>query len=397
VNQTPKFSVLLPTRNRSHVVHHAIKSVLDQTRPDLELIISDNSSNDDTLKVVQGINDERIKYHRTDRVLAMPDNFDNALAHSRGEWITLLPDDCVLSTRALEIVEAVTAACPTKLVVWDWWHFYPSNTTDPARRLQYIRRPFDNKVRYQRSRDTLRDLFRLTHGKNLPKPYQSCVHRSLIEALRRRVGRAFPPPAPDYTFLTGILAVTDEYAFLDLPMMLSNAADTTPHASPEAFKRFLDELNDAKKGGWMPIKIPIIHPGTILVESICRMQAELPELSEFPLDLENFLVDFKHQLAMYDRQKYPVELERVKFEEFLAQQPIRTRIRVNVAYARLFTRQQAKTQAKRIILKTPLLERLAGLASHNVVVRGEREGFQDINQAMRHLERSFGPVTRAEA
>ena len=390
-----KFSILLPTRNRSHVVGHAIRSVLGQSVPDLELVISDNSSNDETAKLVRTFADPRIRYFRTERVLGMPDNFENAASKSTGDWITLLPDDCVLSSRCLEISERTLASHPSKVVVWDWWHFYPESAADPARRVQYIRRPFDGAIRYESAHDTLRDLFAMQHGKTLPKPYQSLVHRSLVDTLRTRLGRVFPPPAPDYTFLTAVLAMTDRYTFVDLPLMLSSAGDTTPHASPEAFGRFLAELDEAKKGGWGPIKIPIIHPGTILVESICRVQAELPELAEFRLDLENYLVDFKRQLAIYTEQKYPVEFEWSKYEEFVSRLPLTTRVRVAVRSARDRVRKATRRRAKQLVLKAKLLERFVTYASGSSVVRGEREGFANISEAMVHLERSFANLAPA--
>jgi len=392
VSKPAKYSVLLPTRNRSHVVHHAIRSVLGQTHGDLELVISDNSSNDDTMKLVRSIDDQRIKYVRTDRVLGMPDNFENALANSTGEWVTLLPDDCVISSRCLEIIEKALGACPSDLVVWEWWHYYPSTAEDPKRRTQYVRRPFGGTIRFQSSHDSLLRVFDMTHGKALPRPYQCCVKRSLVEALRSRIGRVFAAPAPDYTFLTGILALTPRYTYVDLPMMLSSAGDTSPHASPESFYRFLDELGEAKKGGWMPIKIPVIHPATILVESICRVRATMPELAPYELDLRNFLVDFKRQLVICEEQGFSVDFERRQFNEFMARLPLVVRFKVELEYARQRAGENARKHAKRIILRARLLERLAGVASDRLVVRGAQEGFDDIEGAMKHVERTFGPI-----
>lgn len=389
MTKTPKFSVLLPTRNRSHVVHHAIHSVLNQTVRDLELVISDNSSNDETAKLVAGISDERIQYFRTERMLGMPDNFENSLSKSRGEWITLLPDDCALSSRAFEIIESALQACPSDLAVWDWWHYYPENAQEPGRRNQYVQRPFSGAIRYEKSSDSLGNLFRMTHGRTLPRPYQSCVKRTLMDELRARVGRAFPPPAPDYTFLMAILALTKQFTFIDLPLMLSNAGDTSPHASPAAFSRFLDELGEAKKGGWMPIKIPVIHPTTILVESMCRMQATMPELAGYELDLVNYLVDFKNLLTVYRQDGYPVAFEQGKFDEFIAEVPLATRLKVELAYTKLVAKEEVKKQLKRVVLKVPTLERLAGMAANRLVIRGERESFRDIEGAMRHLEATF--------
>ncbi len=61
---TPTVSVVLPTYNRAHLLPRAIQSVLDQTYTDFELIVVDDSSTDDTPRVMEGYMDERVRYIR---------------------------------------------------------------------------------------------------------------------------------------------------------------------------------------------------------------------------------------------------------------------------------------------------------------------------------------------
>lgn len=56
------FSVIMPTYNRGHIIEKAIKSVLDQTHQNWELIIVDDGSRDNTCNTVCGISDDRIHY-----------------------------------------------------------------------------------------------------------------------------------------------------------------------------------------------------------------------------------------------------------------------------------------------------------------------------------------------
>ncbi|ENL4424233.1 TPA: glycosyltransferase family 2 protein, partial [Bacillus cereus] len=53
INQTPLVSVLIPTYNRPHYFEKALCSVLEQTYPNIEIIIGDDSTNDETEKVLQ--------------------------------------------------------------------------------------------------------------------------------------------------------------------------------------------------------------------------------------------------------------------------------------------------------------------------------------------------------
>lgn len=92
-----KFSVLLPTRNRLELVRYAIESVRRQNYGDWELVVSDNDSEDGTEKYVQGLGDARVRYVRTETFVSVTDNWNNALAHSKGDYVVMLgDDDCLL-------------------------------------------------------------------------------------------------------------------------------------------------------------------------------------------------------------------------------------------------------------------------------------------------------------
>lgn len=60
----PRVSVILPTHNRASVLGRAIRSVLEQTMADLELIVVDDASTDATQAVVNGFDDPRLIYLR---------------------------------------------------------------------------------------------------------------------------------------------------------------------------------------------------------------------------------------------------------------------------------------------------------------------------------------------
>ncbi len=57
----PEVSVILPAFNAAHTVARAVRSILDQTLQDLELIVVDDGSNDETAAVVRAIHDPRLR------------------------------------------------------------------------------------------------------------------------------------------------------------------------------------------------------------------------------------------------------------------------------------------------------------------------------------------------
>ncbi len=58
----PTVSVIIPTYNRANLVSRAIKSVLNQTYQDFEIIVVDDCSEDNTEEIVKSFNDSRIRY-----------------------------------------------------------------------------------------------------------------------------------------------------------------------------------------------------------------------------------------------------------------------------------------------------------------------------------------------
>lgn len=88
-----KFSVLLPTRNRLELLKYALETVLRQDYDDWEIIISDNFSEENVAGFVQSLNEQRIKYYRTNSFIPVTDNWNNALEKSTGDYVIMLGDD----------------------------------------------------------------------------------------------------------------------------------------------------------------------------------------------------------------------------------------------------------------------------------------------------------------
>jgi glycosyltransferase involved in cell wall biosynthesis len=66
-NHPPAIAVIMPVYNRAAVIVRAIQSVLQQTFTDFELIIVDDGSSDDTVRVAESIQDPRVTVLRADR------------------------------------------------------------------------------------------------------------------------------------------------------------------------------------------------------------------------------------------------------------------------------------------------------------------------------------------
>ncbi len=62
MKKNPKISVIIPTYNREKLISKSVKSVLNQSYENIELIVVDDESTDNTEKVLKQIKDKRLKY-----------------------------------------------------------------------------------------------------------------------------------------------------------------------------------------------------------------------------------------------------------------------------------------------------------------------------------------------
>jgi len=98
----PKVSVIIPTKNRAHYISFAIKSVLDQTFKDFELIVCDAASTDNTEEVVGKFDDERIRYIREDIDRGVSACRNIGIRNSKGTFVAFLDDDDLWMPSKLE-------------------------------------------------------------------------------------------------------------------------------------------------------------------------------------------------------------------------------------------------------------------------------------------------------
>jgi glycosyltransferase involved in cell wall biosynthesis len=92
-NSTPTFSVVIPTYNRPALLPRAIKSVLNQTLQDFELVIVDDASPTPMKEVVETFQDPRIIYFRHETNGGTARALNTGIGHAKGKYVSFLGDD----------------------------------------------------------------------------------------------------------------------------------------------------------------------------------------------------------------------------------------------------------------------------------------------------------------
>lgn len=99
----PLFSVIMPTFNRSEIISEPIKSLINQTETDWELIVIDDHGTDNTKKVIDDFRDERIRYYYLDKNLGPSGARNYGIRKSLGEIIVLADSDDLMLPDRLDL------------------------------------------------------------------------------------------------------------------------------------------------------------------------------------------------------------------------------------------------------------------------------------------------------
>jgi glycosyltransferase involved in cell wall biosynthesis len=103
ITSNPKVSVVMPVFNREKFVADAAKSILNQSFTDFEFIIIDDCSTDETFKILNSINDQRIK------LLKLNENRGNYYARNmgmelaKGKYICVMDSDDIALPNRIQI------------------------------------------------------------------------------------------------------------------------------------------------------------------------------------------------------------------------------------------------------------------------------------------------------
>jgi len=111
---TPAVSICVPAYNHGAFIAEALESALAQSFGDIEVIVSDNRSTDDTRAVVEPLQrrDPRVRYEPAPEHLPMQANFNRCLELARGEYVKFLSADDLLETSCVERLLGVLQGRP---------------------------------------------------------------------------------------------------------------------------------------------------------------------------------------------------------------------------------------------------------------------------------------------
>jgi len=98
----PLFSILIANYNSEKYIREAIESCLNQTYKNIEIVIVDDCSNDESIKLIENFKSESIKLFKNSKNMGCGYTKRRCVEESKGEILGFLDDDDVLDCNAVE-------------------------------------------------------------------------------------------------------------------------------------------------------------------------------------------------------------------------------------------------------------------------------------------------------
>jgi glycosyltransferase involved in cell wall biosynthesis len=298
----PLFTVIIPTKDRAEYLHHTLRTCSNQDYENLEIIVSDDGSSDNTKAVVldAGRYDPRIRYI-TPGSVGMRDNFEFALDHVKpGYVIALGGDDGILPYGISQMWRALEET-GTDILTWPMPIFtYPAVRSSKGQ--LRLHRPGKSKI-LRSSEYLLRQVECLNYLHDFESPMfyiKGVVATRLVEQVRSRTtdGRFYVCPTPDGFSGIVLAGEVEQYAFSGMPLTIAGASPTSQGMA------YLSGENEGKK----------------LSESFYRAVSDVPmhrELASQPYSPLISLMTADYLLTAKDLPGWPGHVPAIDYRNLL--------------------------------------------------------------------------------
>lgn len=393
---TPFFSIVMPTRNRAHLLRYSLQTALEQTFDDYEIVVSDNDSSDSTAQVAHELADGHVRYVRTGKALSHPDSLEFAADQAEGEYTVFLFDDDALCPEALESVARVVDPLHTPIVSWDRG-FYHHPSWDEAERVNTLElSPFNQQAVRLNSQLVLKGMyaFRGQEMHGFPFLIDAAFHKDIIKTVKEVNSRLFLEFLPeDLSFGITVLTRIDNFLHLDDVLSLFGKHNNSTTFALTGENREQKLTADYEKSDFQHVPFKSVTLMNLMGETLLKMKEQFPEkLQDCMFDWRIYFTGCYDSLMALQRRGIDVSAELAEFSSVLGRQPLERQAWVRQAIAYLASPRDSHW--RKAIQRSPLLGQLElilrpGIRSNkNLVIRGKEAGFSNILECARFFNHS---------
>lgn len=306
-NKTPRFSIVIPTKDRPASLSDAIWSVLRQNFTDFELIISDNHNDEKTQDVLNKFRAlSHVKIIKPHQELKMIDHWEFATKHAMGEYVILLADRKVLYQSALKKLNKIANTYSkintfsVGVQTYDEMHHKMGWCNAIGKTIKFN----SDKLVYNFLNENLFTLKSLDIY--FPKTLNGMYKNSFANKVRAEFGQYFNTPGvttPDYSSFFINTALNEEIVYVGEKIILTQGEQSSNGRIFGAgkFQAYMDSLGYSNPYQFVPIKAPIIY--NLLMVDYLTIQATIKkDTSASKLNWTNyFIVNYFEMLNKKDQ------------------------------------------------------------------------------------------------
>lgn len=246
------FTIVIPTRERADTLCWALKTCVMQNYDNLEIIVSDNFSQDNTREVVESFGDKRIRYVNTGKRVSMSSNWEFGLGHATGDYVSILGDDDGFLPESISKINELLCEHPDiPAISWTVSEYRWPNYIfeDQANKfLVNTRKGYSIKNAHENLKKTI---FSNQVHRMLPWLYAGFVKLEVVSRIRKRSGGTFfHSQQPDIYSAVIISSTIDKYIYSHAPYSVAGMSKSSNGISyfnsnqdASAANKFLQEEN----------------------------------------------------------------------------------------------------------------------------------------------------------
>ena len=388
----PKVSVIIPTLDRAHLLRWSLKSAVEQVYGDLEILVCDDYSTDNTKEVVDSFDSKNIVYVKAPERLNMADTFEYALSRASGEYLHFLMDDCYLFPDCISSAMREMNAFNVKLAMWFFCGYVHSEWIESQRRNTLYIPKATYKSYLLNSRKILEKIFENTRYQTFPRSLNSLCHRSIIERAVDIQGRFFHYPCPDQSSGIGMLMNTPEFLVIDDFLHLDGVtAESVGPSQSFNFGKTAQEFYQSfgtKLADFTFLGIPVTHALNIM--SFEKVGSFYPDRC-LTQNMTNALGEIVDNLAKLQAYGSDVDAYWQVFNKHVATQSFN----VKLAVIKRKLKAKLKWACVKMIRSSRYLYRLEGLIRGFKIMKGSKFKFSNIGECAKVANAQRAPFRGA--
>lgn len=222
----PRFSIIIPQKDRAEYLYHTIRTCMMQDYPNLEILVSDDFSEDNSVEIVESLMkiDKRIKLFAHDHHLGMRDNFEFVLNQVQPGYVMALGGDDGLTPGAVWRMYEILKETGTQLLTWTPDLFYYAEEPG-GKNIICIRRYKKHYVKKLKSSVYLEKISKSFNymTDDCPMFYvKGIASTELVDRVKSRTpdGSFYTCPTPDGFSGVVLAGEVEEYAFTNEPLSI---------------------------------------------------------------------------------------------------------------------------------------------------------------------------------